>query len=208
MVQTISLPKISAAFILVCLILICAYPALAMDATSPATTRKTIIQEKIDVKKEAVTQRIENLKDKMATREAALKARLDKFKDKKKAETADRVNTNLNMINKNQTEQMQKLLDKMSSILARVETNNGSSSSISDAKSSIASASAAVKTQGTKDYTLTITSETTAKTDIQKIRTQLMTDLKTVKQMVITAKQSVANAIRTVNSGKGDNGKQ
>lgn len=200
MVTSTVLPKISAILVLVCILLIAACPALAVDASAGAATRKDKIQERIDTRKENVAERMEAKKEKMATREAALKTKLEKFKDKKKAEAADRINTNLNRINQNQTDQMLKYLDKMSAILTKLETSTGSQSAIADSRASIASATAAVKAQAAKDYTISVTSESTVKSDAQKARGQLHTDLKNVRQMVVDAKQSVAKAIKTAKS--------
>lgn len=169
--------------------LILTHPVLAQDAT-PSTTRKDRVQD-----------RIETAKVKMATREAALKAKLDKFKDKKKAEIADRVNTNLNKINQKQTSQMLKHLAKMSAILDKLAARV-ISGSIDDARASIASASSAVKLQADKDYTLTISSETKVKADAKKIRDLLHQDLQAVRTQVIDAKQAVGNAIRGAKSGQ------
>lgn len=214
MVTATLLSRLSTVFLLICMILISAYTVIAKEATTSTTARDKIQQridankEKIEAKKETAAQRITTIKEKMATREAALKAKLDKFRDQKKAETADKVNANLNQINQKQTEQMLKHLDKMSALLTKLETQKGSSVESSTANVSIASASAVVKAQAAKDYTLTVTSESTVRKDAQKIRDMLHADLRNVRKLVIDAKQAVANAIRTARLEKGNNGKQ
>ncbi|MDO8618319.1 MAG: hypothetical protein Q7R49_00055, partial [Candidatus Daviesbacteria bacterium] len=126
-----------------------------------------------------------------------LKASLQQFKNKKKAEAADRINTNLNTINQNQTSQMQKHLTNMSRILDKLETKvDPPVAAIAAARTNIASVSAAVAAQAQKDYTIIVTSEIRIKTDAKKQRDALHTDLQSVKKMVINAKQSVANAIK------------
>ncbi len=206
MVVTTAVSKLTAILTILSLLLIAAYPALAKDASTAATTRKEKIEEKIEARKEKITQKIEIIKEKAATREAALKAKLEKFRDKKKAEIASRVSTNLNKINQNQTDSMLKHLDKMSSLLIKLESRAGTNTSITEANASIASASAAVKAQAAKDYTISVTSESTVKRDAQKARDTLHTDLKTVRKLVISAKQAVANAIRSTRSEKESNG--
>lgn len=199
-------------FTLLVLAYLFASVTLAQDAT-PSTTRKERLQQKIEAKKERIENKATAVKEKMATREAALKAKLEKFKDKKKAEIADRVNTNLNKINQKQTEQMQKHLDKMSVLLDKLEArvvsgkpdvkdSTAAKAAIAAARSSIASATAAVKLQVEKDYTLTVTSESKVKVDAQKARDQLRTDLQALRIQVIEAKQTVGNAIRVAKSGK------
>lgn len=206
MITTTALSKLSAILILLSLLLIAAYPVLAQDATRAGAAKKEQVKERVEVRKET-------LKERIATREAALKAKLQVFKDKKKAEVADRLNSNLNKINQKQTGQMLKHLDKMSAILNKLEArvNKGTPDikdpqvtkiSIASAKTSIASATAAVKIQSEKDYTLQVSSESSVRKDAQKMRTELHTDLLAVRKLVIDAKQAVANAIRVAKSGK------
>lgn len=158
---------------------------LAKDATQTAVTRK----------------------EKVASREAAMKTKLQAFKDKRKAEAAARINTKLNNINAKQTAGMLKHLGKMSALLDKLKArvNSGSpdikdpaaaKAAIADSRAKIASATAAVKTQAANDYTITVTSESKIKADAQAQREKLHADLKAVRQQVIAAKQSVANAIR------------
>lgn len=208
MSRTIILPKVVISIITLALILVLSYPVLAQDATTPASVRKDKVQQK-------ATDRVTAIKERVATKEAALKARLGAFKDKKKAEVVDRLNKNLNNINKKMTEQMLKHLDRITAILTKLESRVNSAKpdvkdvtaakeAIADAKSVIDSATEAVKVQAEKDYTITVSSETKAKGDVQKVREQLHADLKAVRQMVVDAKQAVANAIRVAKSGKLD----
>lgn len=197
-------------------------PSLAQDATSSTTkkaklqekvdTRKANLQQKVDTKKENLEARITAMREKTATREAALKAKLQAFKDKRKAEIADRVNTNLNKINQNQTAEMLKHLEKMSALLDKLEARISSGSpdikdpavaktAIAESRAKIAAAIEVVKAQAEKDYTLTVSSESTVKKDAETLRTQLRTDLQAVRKQVIDAKQSVGNAIRSAKSG-------
>lgn len=201
------------------LILLFSYPVLAQEATSTTTRkdrleeRKQKVEERMEVRKEKIEDRIEERKAKMATREAALKERLEKFKDKKKAEITERVSTNLNRINQKQTEQMLKHLDRMVTILGKLETrvNAGSADvkdvsaakeAITEAKTAIDEAKAVVSAQAKKDYTVAVASESRVKSDVKKLRDMLHTDLKSVREAVVKAKQAVANSIRVAKSGK------
>ncbi|TSC86645.1 MAG: Uncharacterized protein G01um10147_857 [Microgenomates group bacterium Gr01-1014_7] len=178
------LPAIVLSFFLVT----CAGPAYAKEEGT--TTRK---------------EKVAAVKEKMATREAALKKKLDAFKDRKKATYSAKISENLNKINQKQTASMLKHLDKMTSILTKLEKIEGASTA--DAKTAINAAKAAVSAQAEKDYTLVVTSESKVKTDSQSLRDSLHTDLKAVRALVVDAKQSVANAIKTAKSntkeGKG-----
>lgn len=190
-------------------------PVLAIDSTPsgkvPAIKQK--VEQKVENKETKITQKIDDIKTKIASRTATLKARLTQFKDQKKAEITDRINTNLNSININRTNEMTKNLSKMSVILDKLEAriNQGTpdiknpdaaKAALASARGVIASASAKVQAQSQKDYTVTVTSETKVKTDVQKVRQQLATDLLTARKSVIDAKQSVSNAIRIAKSGQ------
>src|SRR3989344_942080 len=217
MTSVVTLPRISILFISLLAAFLMAYPVLAQDTAT--TSRKEAVKERVEARKELVQARKETLverrdalKERMATKEAALKNRLANFKDQKKATAAARINTNLNKINEKQTDMMLKHLEKMSQILTKLETrvNAGkpdikdpasARAAIADAKIQIASATAAVNAQVDKNYTVSVTSEATVKTDAQAVRNSLHTDLKSVREAVIAAKQSVAKAIRVAKSG-------
>lgn len=214
MSKIISLPKVIASIITLALILLLSYPVMARDATS-STTGKDVIQKRVDTRKENTADRVTVMKERAATKEAALKVRLETFKDRKKAEATDRLNQNLTSLNKKVTEQMLKYLDRMRAILTKLEARVNSAKpdvkdvstakeAIADAGAVINSATAAVSSQAEKDYTITVSSETKVKGDIQKVRVELHTDLKTIRQMVVDAKQALANAIRVAKSGKQD----
>lgn len=169
------------------------YPVFAEEngATTAASVRKPLIQQKI-----------ENKKEKIASRTAILRSKLQNFRDVKKAAAAERIDANLATINRNQTSQMQRHLSDMGRILDKLEGRVGQTAAITTARTTIASASAAVLAQSEKDYTITVTSEARIKVDAKKQRDALHADLLSVRKMVIEAKQSVANAIRIAKSGK------
>jgi len=179
----------------------------AQDSTSSGATRKGLSPQKIEARIDNIQTRIDTMRAKIASHEATLKLKLEAFRDKRKAEIAQRVNTNLNQINLKRTKEMQNHLDKMSLILDKLEArvNSGSpdikdsasaKAAIAASRAKIASASAAVSVQAANDYTINVTSESKIRLDAQAQREKLHTDLKNVRELVIDAKQSVANAIR------------
>ncbi len=189
-----------------------AHPSFAVDSTTSAGTRREAVMQKLETRKDTIANKIAAMKDTLASREAALKAKLLAFKDQRKAQAAERINTNLNKINENQTAQMQQHLTKMSVILAKLETrvNSGSTdvkdpiaakAAIANSRAAIATASSAVNDQSQKDYTITVTSESQVRLDAQKMRDLLKTDIMGVRKLVIDAKQSVAEAIQISKSG-------
>lgn len=200
------LPKTIAILIFIAAAATLINPVYAQTATS-AATRREAVKERVDTRREAVATKIAAMKERIATREAALKARLDTFKDKRKAQVAERVNTNLNSINQKQTSQMQTHLDRMSELLTKLEERvnkptpdikdvTAAKAAIASSMASISLASDAVAAQAEKDYTINLTTESQVRVDAQAMRDQLRTDLTSTRSLVVEAKQSVANAVR------------
>lgn len=169
-------------------------PTFAQDSS---TQRLSIENKRLEMasKSSMVRQKIENVRTKIASREASVKLKLAKFKDQQKAAVAERVNTNLNKINQNQTDQMLKHLDKMLILLDKLADDNQGSRAL------IESAKTAVEAQAQKDYTITVTTETKIRADAQAKRNQLHKDINAVRSLVIEAKQSVSNAVRVAKLG-------
>ncbi len=161
------------------------------------------------------TQKMQNLEDKrlkIASHEAQIRTKIQAFKDKQKAQIATRINTNLNKINQNQTDQMLKNLDLMSSLLDKLtaRVNQGTpdikdpataNQAIADARAAIDAARTAVEAQAQKDYTINVTTETKIKLDAKAQRDQLYKNIMATRKLVIDAKQAVSNAIRVAKSG-------
>lgn len=187
---------------------------LAQDAsTSGRPLRGSFItRQRIDATKENVEGRLTAIRENIASREATLRAKLQAFRDQRKAQIAQRVNDNLNKINQNQTDQMLKFLDKVSSILDKLETRvdqnapdikdpAAAKAAIADARTKVASAEASVKEQAQNDYTISVTSESTVRKDAQAQRQKLHSDLMAVRTQVIDAKQVAVHAIEVAKSG-------
>ncbi len=190
---------------------------LAEDATSGGSTIKPLVRDqrintRIENIESKVDSRIASIREKQASREAALKTKLQAFRDQRKAQVAGRVNTNLGSINKNRTDEMLKNLDRLTQILDKLEGRVNSATpdikdpaaaklAIATARTSIASAAAAVKLQADKDYTIQVSSETAVRKDAKTARDNLHGDLQSVRKLVIDAKQSVSNAIVVARTG-------
>ena len=206
--------KVTAIASLICLFAIAAYPSLAQTATSPGTTRKGAVKERVETRKEKVETKITNIREKAASREAVLREKLAAFKDKRKATVTEKVSTNLNRINENHTKMMLKFLSRASEILSKLEArvNQGTAdikdaaaakTAIVDARASIATATDAVNAQAAKDYTITVSTETRVKVDAQAQRKHLHDDLAATRELVGDAKKAVATAIEAAKSGTG-----
>lgn len=141
-----------------------------------------------------------------------LRTKLEEFKNQERARITQRVSTNLNTINDNRVDAMarhlnrlQEILDKLTERVATSKVNGkdttAAENAITSAQAAIDSAKAAVEAQAGKDYTVTVTDESTVRSDAQAKREALMNDLKSIHEVVKLAKDAVVNAIRTsVNS--------
>lgn len=183
-------------------------------ATRPGQIRREAVKERVETRKEIITERresitekLENMRDRIASKEATLKLRLAKFKDKVKAQIVERVATNLNQINENRVDHANKFLANATRILNKLQERvnqaasnskdaTSANSAIADAKAKIASASAAVASQSAREYTVSISSESAAKSEIKSTRDMFHTDWQGVRRLLTDAKQSVATAIR------------
>lgn len=210
------LSRTSALFIGISVVTAAMTPAFAEDSVlskqaSSGAVKRQIVQQQKQVSLKAA----ETAKEKIASRTAVLKTKLQAFKDQRKAVAAEKINTNLSIINANQTKQMQNHLNTMTIILSKLENrvNQGTSdvkdpaaakAAIASARALIATTSAAVSAQAEKDYTIEITSEAKIKTDANTQRNKLHADLLALRKMVVEAKQSVGNAIRIAKAGKAE----
>lgn len=189
-------------------------PVLAEDSTSTAKsttqprvgTRTKLEQRKLTEASKAAMfrQKLEERRLRIASHEAEIKLKIQAFRDKQKAEIAARVNSNLNKINKIQTDQLLRNLDLMSQLLDKLAQRDPAlaNQAIADAREAIAKARTAVETQAQKDYTIALTTEAKVRLDAQAKRDQLHTDILAVRKLVIGAKQAVSNAVRVAKSGK------
>lgn len=183
-------------------------PAFAQTtATRPGQIRKEAAKELVQIRKENVAERLSNLGERIASKEATLKLRINKFKDKVKAQIVERIGINLNTINDNRVDQatkflanaariLDKLAERVSSASASGKDTTSANTAITNARSSIASASSAVASQSAKEYTLSISSESAARAEIKVTRDMFHDDWKGIRELMIIAKQSVADAIR------------
>ena len=193
------------------------YPVLALENTATSSTginrnnRLDIRQAQLEQRKIEMAQRFDQARVRIASREAELRDRLAKFQDQRKAQITQKVSENLNRINKNRTDEMKKHLETLSGILGKVETRASSSATtsttlataVASASDAISNAQSAVANQASKDYTINATSEATLRADVKVKRDQLFSDLTAVRQQVISSREAVANAIKTLLASKG-----
>lgn len=203
------------ALILFALFLIPLYPVYAQSTATTSAGKPTTAIQRAQLLKNSIQASPTTVRDKIATKGAQLKEKLLKFRDQRKAKLAEKINDNLNKINERRTNQMMDHVSRLSNILSRLEERvnsaeangrdmNSANTAIADANSKIASAEASVSAQKLKDYTIEATSEATIKADSAAMRNKLHSDLQSVHNLIVIARQAVANAISTaVSSAKG-----
>src|SRR5258708_2782224 len=213
------LPSAVTLAILVSLMTYLPFETSAMDSTMPmrfsdssssgrpGAVTGTVIQ-RIEQRQVQLGQKLQDMTQKLASREAALKLRLQQFKDQKKASKVSDFSSMLNKINQNRTDMMVKHLDLMGQILDKVDKrvteasssgqNTASASAVLvSARTAVTTARNAVIAQSQKDYTIDVSSESTARNDAKVVSDKLHADLLSTYKLVTAAKQAVISAIRS-----------
>lgn len=170
--------------------------------TTPAITRVMELKKNSDRK---------DLKAEYLAKTKALrdeyKAKLATIKDERKKTIVEKIDGSLANVNKRRTDEMSENLTKMSSILERISSKAATlkgqgkdtanlDTSITNAKTAITSAQDAVTAQAAKEYVITITSESTLKTDVSPVVLQFKTDIKSVHDKVVEARKAVVDAAK------------
>ncbi len=135
----------------------------------------------------------------------AFQEKLKIVRDEKKKTRVERLEAQMNEINKKRTDEMLKNLNKMQALLARIEeiakelldkfgvkinlTNYTAASK--NAASAIAAAQAAVQAQANKIYTPNIVSEAALRVTVGQNVSQLQADLRAVREKVLAAKKAL-----------------
>lgn len=150
-----------------------------------------------------------------ASARTAFQQKLNTIRDAKKKERAERLNTNLNEVNKKRTEALMKFLDRVSEIFTKVQNRAANAkaagkdtskvdAAIAKAQADIATAKSAILAQAAKQYTATITSENALRNDMGTAMKQLQSDLGKVKDVVTQAHKSVSEAVKALASALGE----
>ncbi len=145
----------------------------------------------------------------------AFRQKLSTLRDAKKKAQTERINTTLNDVNTKRTNTLLSYINRLTDILTKVQTRttearaSGKDTSkvdaaIAKAQADIATAKSAILAQAGKQYTATISSETSLKSDMGQAMSQLQADVGSVKDLVTAAHKSVSDAIQTLASVLGE----
>ncbi len=160
----------------------------------------------------------ENRQEIRASREAVITAKRKSFqqkvatiKDERKRQIIERIDNKLSTVNTNRTSQMSQNLEKLSSILAKIQERatiaqgdgkdiSTVASAITKAETAIQAAKTAVEAQAGNEYVITITATGSAqlKNSVGIIIKQLQANLSASHKLVVAAKQAVQTAHMTL----------
>ncbi len=151
----------------------------------------------------------EKSKDASKSAHAAFQQKLSTIRDEKKKALAEKLNTTLNDVNTKRTDAMLAYLVRVSEILEKISTRAATAKSagkdtskldaaIAKAQAAIATAKSAILAQAGKQYTATIASENTVRTDMGTTMKQLQSDVAAVKDLVTAAHKSVGEAVKAL----------
>jgi len=161
-------------------------PSLAFAQTSPRMQLKPTLQaQRQDAR--------QDFKDKLA-----------QIKDARKQTLVNKIDTRIETINTNRTQAMSKSLTQLSAILDRVVSKSATLTpaptmdKVTLAKEKLSAAQTAVTAQAAKQYVISITNDSTLKTDVMTTLTTFRTDITATHKTVLDAKQAVIDAIKSL----------
>lgn len=194
-------------------------PTKTQENADRSTTeeRNKNLDDRMELKKEEIKesfqQRLE-IKKKEAQSHIQLKReefknQLTKIKEERKKQLLQRIQDKTAQVNSRRTDFMSAVLEKLSSILARLEERvdnakaEGKNTTLAEnaiaaAKQKIEVAKSALELQAGKAYSLDILTEGALKATVGQTVSLLESDLKSVHAAVVTAKQAVADTVREV----------
>lgn len=170
------------------------------------------LQENLLKRKENIATRQAIRSEKKAEFQAAreeFQTKLQTLKDEKKKLVVERLDRRLTEINQNQTNKMNERLTRMTEIAGRIQERitalagqgvdtTAAQTSLDNAKTAIESSQTAVADQAGREYVIALTDEAALKNAVGTTTSQLHADLTAVHKTVITAKQALATAHKTL----------
>lgn len=143
----------------------------------------------------------------------AFQEKLQGIRDERKHQLVERIQNKMTMINTNRITIMSQKLEKLSTILATIQTKTKAASdagkntttvdtTIINAESAITAAKTAIAAQAGKQYTITLTATEGAalKMDVSTTAKELRTDMQSTHALMLAAKQAVLQAAQTLSA--------
>lgn len=200
------------------LFLFCILPSYAFSQTlsptetfTPPSTKTRPLDTLKDKKQQTQDLRMQRKEEMQAEREEFVKKReeykekLKILRDEKKKAVVERIDTKMKTVNTNHTTRMSETISKLRSVLSRIkqkrdiaQTNGNDTTllntAIANAETALDVAQNGVTTQATKEYVITVESESTLKTTVGSTTKQLESDLHATYTLVVDAKKTVMTA--------------
>jgi len=170
---------------------------------------KTSLEQKREEFKNSLEQKRAEVKEKIETKKTELKEQLTKIKDGRKKEIVERANSELNKINERRTNHFSEVLEHLDTVLLNISSRADKAESrglnvsavraaILGAQGAIATSREAVKTQASKVYSISISTESALRNDTLQARKTLRDDLMKVQETVKSAREAVRQVLVTL----------
>lgn len=171
--------------------------------------------EVLENQKRLRSEKIASIAANIKERKEEFKERLAGLKDERKQAKVDNVAKRLEFLNEKWVAEWNKMLTRLSEILAKIEdkTNEAAASgkdtasttaAIALAKSAISEAQTAVDLQSTKTYVITLNEEDTLRSDVETTTKQFKIDIEATKTSIKEARQAVVAVFRTLKEVVGE----
>lgn len=173
-------------------------------------TRKALEGKKVELKAGVEARKLE-ARTKLEEKKTALKEKLAVIKDEKKKQIVERVAGKFTAVNEKIVEQFGKAVDRMESLLKRVENKANAledggadvqavRDAIAKAFTAIEEARVAIRDQAGKTYAVSdiLESEETLKGDVSELRQMLNGDLAGVKEKLARVKEAIREAVQAL----------
>lgn len=176
--------------------------------------RKVLEEKKVELKAGVEARKLE-ARTKLEEKKTALKEKLTAIKDEKKKQIVERVAEKFTAVNEKITEHFGKAVDKMESLLRRIENranaleDGGANTqvardAIAKAFTAIEEARVAIRDQAGKTYAVSdiLESEETLKGDVSELRQMLNGDLAGVREKLTRVKEAIREAVQALGTVK------
>lgn len=183
--------------------------AVKADVAAKREEVKASMEAKREEMKTNMEAKRAEMKAGMEERKTALKEQLTKVKDEKKKQTVLDINTRLEELNTKTLDHFSESLDKLGEVSERITSRADKAegrglnvatvrTAIADALKAIEASRLAIQAQAGKTYTITVTTESNLRADVEKTRKALHDDLAKVRETVKAAHDAVRRAAVTL----------
>lgn len=173
----------------------------ASEAREEAMARREEVKEEFEERSQAAREEAKN-------RQEEFRQRLQEIRDEQKARLAERLSENINRINQKWVDHWLKVLDRLSQVLAKMETRadkldelghdtEEARANIEAANEEIAQTQEALNDQAAKVYTVEFTDESNLgegiRTTIEELRSDLSETRQAVQEAILATKDALSS---------------